>query len=180
MALLTNNKYELKISYDGQQTTKEFITELTPYYASIAQIRTTPIKTFVSDIADKEIMFKIYDNSKLAQQLSKEHDNDDWIGDEDIPYYVINYVITKTKYDIFLAQYLNIAKQNSRSIDLADFSVDSGEMDGLKDLLDDLEDEYKYWEDKLTGVGEASPVSVVKAEGSYPFENRSELATPSN
>jgi len=173
--LKENNKYKLQIRYKDYEKNITFYTKLKPLYASVYQVRSMPIKNFIKKVEDEEIRFQIYENSKLAERIAKDNDNE--FNKEDPPYYVMSYVIAKTKYDIFLNVYLDLASRSAKDIKLADFEVENGNMDSLKDLLEMLKDEVEEKEKKLKGLSKAKPKSVLKSEGDrdYSFEIRKEF-----
>jgi hypothetical protein len=174
MSLLNNNEYTLTIEYEGHQMSYDFLSKLSPLYSSVRQIRTNPVKKFVKDTDDEDILFQIYENSDMAERIAIDNDND-FTNESEIPYYVVKYVTAKTQYDMFLEVYLDLANTNAKSIDLADFSVSGGDLEGLEEILDMLEDELDKWKLKLKGQSKAKPVSAVKAEGTYPLRTRREF-----
>lgn len=168
--LYPNNEYILEVRYKSTVKRKEFISELDPLLCSIYQVRSTPIKHFISMIDDEEILVNIYENSRLVKKKVKEYNFD--FDKEDIPFIMTQYVIAKSKYDIFLSAYLDMMSSSSSKYRLADFAIEASDgINNLKDLLDLLKDDVEEWEEKMKG-GKAKGLSVMRAEGSYPFGER--------
>lgn len=174
MPLIENNEYKLKIVIKNKEYSFNFTTELNPFYASVKLVRYSVIKDLIEGIDDKDIMFQIYDNSVLAEEIAESRNNS--FDTEEPPFYVRKYVSEKTKYDLLFRVYLSLINKASHNTQLADFRTESKRPNQLKDLLDMLKSSYLEWEEQLKGLnnrGSAKPLSATKAGNSqYPLSER--------
>lgn len=174
MPLLNNNEYELKISYKNTEYKFNFITQLNPFYSSVQSIRFSMIKDMIENIDDKDIMFQIYENSVLANEIAASSNNS--FDEENPPFYVMKFVSEKSKYDLLFRVYLKLINKASHNTQLADFRTESRRPNQLKDLLDMLKSSYLEWEEQIRGLnnrGRAKPASATRAGSTqYPLGER--------
>ena len=170
--LLENNEYTFKINILGKEFKNEFLTEITPLYASIRNVKNSSIEAFIENISDKKIVSYLFDNSILADEIAESADTE---VDEDNILAARNFVASKTIYQLLYSIYLS--RTSAESISLGDFDIDNIDFERIKPVADNLKDDIEYWKDRLKGKsnrGHARPLHVKKDDGSYPLESRLE------
>lgn len=134
------------------------------YYSSIGDILDNKAVSVIAEsLSQREIAKKIYDNSVMAEFISKEYNsNIDW---EDVPLYVQRYVQTKTQYDILFEKFIELSS-NPTSKQLDKLSIEYGfSLNGILKVVDRLKLQYLKWEDYIKGKvkkGNAMPGVFIK------------------
>mgnify|MGYP000944434442 CR=1 FL=1 len=147
--LLHNNKYTLKISIPGQESTLEFTTKLHPFYASIEDVK-DDMQIFFQEISNRVVARRIHENSIYAKEITTLEFQDEFSP----PYAVVGYVRAKTRYDILLRAFMDFLKEDTQRIQLGDFGVgvDTNIWQDIKPILEEYKQEVKLWRDMLMGI----------------------------
>lgn len=170
-SLLENNEYIFTINIDGDRFKHKFFSIINPLFHTVKAVRNSDIEEYIESITDEKILYKLYDNSILAEEIAESSDNS--FDRSEAPLAARMFVLEKTKYKLLYSVYLG--NTSARSTSLGDFKVSASRFDEIKPVLEELKTEIKFWEDKLKGLhnrSHAKPVNVQKAEGTYGLSGR--------
>ncbi len=137
-----------------------------PMYANIDSIldKYKSVEILAKNMTQHELYSIIKANSEMVDFLVELRDLD--IDLNNPPKAVIEYTITKTRYDIVFDEYIKLSSRET-SKTLSDLSIEYG--NNIKDLLalaNKLKLEYEYWENQIKGniSGKAAPSTFIKGE----------------
>jgi methionine-rich copper-binding protein CopC len=173
-ALADNTKYTviLKGIQSGTETVDpymySFYSVLSPAYTTIADLkfRYPSVAEIIKDSNPIDILEIIRDNSQNAQWIAEQAGTSSDISWNPPDKYVVEYVKTKTRYDIVFDKYLQLAGDDSTKI-LADLQITyQTDIPALTTLAEQLKQEYLHWEDFLKGgtSGRATPKPFNRGE----------------
>lgn len=162
-----NHLYKVDIKLSGENYSFEFSSRYSPLYQKVKNIR-MDLLDVIDNVTDEQINYTIWQNSILANEMAENE------VDEDNPaFYVKQWVRYKTEIDIIYAIYLAISgKFGSVSKKLGAMTIDRKyRIPFLKDMLDELKDKLKPFEDKLMGVKVAGTPARKAGGNDYPIGN---------
>lgn len=180
MFLKFSHDYKIDIDIDGNTYTKEFTTIPDPIYVPFNMIENSGYYKMISDVEKHIIVYSLHENSVRAENIAKEYDNKWWDKDKDnekyeeMPYYVAEYVMLKTIYDLVKYNMYG-SNQQIESASLADFEFETRDMDGIEPVLDNLRERIDELLDLVKGLtnrGVAEPKTFVPGEKSDPYPLR--------
>lgn len=132
-------------------TLYSFYTKITPMYAKLADIQANyaSVSTLIKGMEAVDVLNIIKENSEMAEWIADQNGNT--INWDSPPKYAIEYVKTKTRYDIVFDKYIQLSSEATTK-ELGDLAIEYNM--SLKDLLtlaDKLRLAYEYWEGMLKG-----------------------------
>lgn len=170
--LMPNQTYALTFAQHGQEFSHSFQTIIDPLYSTIQIIR-NDLGDTVENITDQRLLFLMYQNSILAENIASEENMTLLNDSEKTPYMFKQYVRYQTEMDLMTAIHLYVSGNSGQATKIL------GEMEitrrlelgqGFKDTLADLKGKLRKWERILTGVAQISPVlSAVKGGTANPY-----------
>ena len=175
--ILDNSQYEIRLkdlkSLDGKAYLDDYkyrvVTEMTPAYCNISDVAML-VDTF--DVSESTILYYIREASKYADYISaggSSGTSSSITGSStEVTFPMKEFVKIKTTIDCLLKAYVNKAAGSGIKGRLGEISFENTEKyaTSINDLLDDLWDKLKKWEDALKGYeleGRAAPVYAIKA-----------------
>lgn len=182
-SLLPNQMYTMRFAYGEQVFSHSFNTVIDPLYSSISVIQ-NDLGEVISDVPDQRMLFLIYQNSILSQNIASEENLSLLESETKLPYVFKQYVRYRTELDLMSAMYLYLSgRTGSVSKILGELEitkrVDLGI--GFKDALNDLKMKLKKWEKLLTGSAARSPlVGAVRGGTNNPYPLTSPRMTNSD
>lgn len=172
--LLPNQTYKVRFIYDGQEFESSFQTVINPLYSTVRTIR-EDLGDITLNIPDSRLLYLIYQNSILSQNIASEENLALLESEEKTPFVFKQYVRYRTEMDIMTSIYLTLSgKQEKISKVLGEMEIEKrGEfkLNGIKDVLSDLKIKLKKAERALTGENASSPLRTAVKGGSdsYPL-----------
>lgn len=147
--LMPNQRYDVKLSYQDQEFSYSFWTELSPLFTSVPIIR-GDLGSVIDGIADSAIQFQIYQNSVLATQIAETPIN----PEEELPLYVKQYVRYRTELDLLNAMFFAIAgKSGSDKKILGQMEVTRYyKVEDVSKLIADIQNKLRGPETELRGL----------------------------
>lgn len=163
--LLENQLYTVTLTVRGQQKVVSFTSRYNPLFSTVRVIR-SDFRDLFSAYTDDDINRVIHDNSKLAIEIA----NPELDLNEEIPYYVRQYVRYKTELDLVTDLFLTLTSQSGQADkQLGDLRVmKQVQLPKLQDILKVLEQRLAAWEAQLVGM-KAPPTSAVRAGNTAPY-----------
>jgi hypothetical protein len=162
--LLKNQRYTLSFKYDEQVFEADFHTRLDPFYSTISRIK-NDLGDVTEDIEDKRIMYMVYENSILSQNIASDENVDLLELEDKTPYVFKQFVRYRTELDIMTAVYMSLSgRQGSVKKQLGELTIDRKRNLGttiIGPILQDLKDKLKEWEILLRGGSSSNVVSPV-------------------
>lgn len=165
--LKTINGVETTVHDDLPATMYSFYSKFSPAYATISEVSReySVIANLVKTMSPTDVLELIKSNSDMAEFIAEQAGNTsiDWTNP---PKYVIEYVKTKTRYDILFDKYLQISSDSSRKM-LGDLEIEyANNLSQMLALADRLREMYLYWENMLKGstTGKVTPKPFRKGE----------------
>jgi hypothetical protein len=145
-----------------------FYAGFAPFYSNVSSVKSSvAVSNILGDTRDIDISLKIYENSRLAEFIATEAEQDITVWATTLPMYVSEYVKYKTQYDIVFDKFIDLSSGPSMK-QMKDLMVQY--VYTLSDLLkmaDRLKLQYQYWEDYLRGhTGRGRAVAAVFQRGS--------------
>lgn len=131
-----------------------FYSKMSPMYSTVQAIQSkyTSVAEIIKGMDPLDVLEIIKDNSNLAKWIAEQAENTDNIDWDTPDRCVSEYVKTKTRYDILMDKYVQLAG-NGQSKNLGDLQITYNfSLSDLLDLIDKLKDEYLKWEEMLKGV----------------------------
>lgn len=177
--LFVNQKYTLNFKHGEQLFQSVFHTRMDPLYSSVETVR-NDLGDITSEILDERILYLIFQNSILSQNIASEENLALLESEEKTPYVFKQFVRYRTEMDILIAIYMLITgRQGSVTKTLGELKVDRRYVWGttiVDPIIADLKDKLKEWEKALRGsAAMVSPVvSAVRGGSSNPYP----LTTP--
>lgn len=172
--LFPTQKYTLTFKHGTQVFTSSFHTVIDPLYSTVQTIK-NDLGEIVSDIPDERILYLIFQNSILSQNIASEENLALLESEVKIPYVFKQFVRYRTEMDIIIAIYMLITgRQGSVTKTLGELKIDRRYTWGttiIEPILADLKEKLKEWEKLLRGSsGFVSPVATaVRAGASSPY-----------
>lgn len=174
--ILDNSQYEIRLkdlkSLDGKASLEDLnykvVTELTPAYCNISDVAILT-DTF-ADVPESMILYYIREASKYVDYIraggSSGTSSSSTTSDE-ITFPMREFVKIKATIDCLTKAYVNKAAGSGIKGKLGEISFENTEKyaTSLNDLLDDLWDQLKKWEDALKGYeleGRAQPQYAIR------------------
>ena len=181
MFLKFSHEYQIDITIDDNTFNKTITTAPDPLYVSFSGVRRSNFYELIQDLSEEKIMNTIHRNSLKAEEIVERYDNRWWDKGEkekqkyeELPRYVQEYVLIKTVYELFKFNVYGIDQQID-SASLADFEYETGDMDRIEPVIDNLREMLDELLDLLKGYekrGDAKPKSFVKGEKGDPYPLR--------
>lgn len=171
--LLENQKYTLTFRQEEQEFESVFYTKLNPFYSTIKTIR-ADLGNILDDVPDGRLIYLIFDNSILSQNIASEENLQLLESEEKTPYVFKQFVRYRTEMDLMTAVYLLLSgRQGSVSKILGELEIlhrnDFGSMD-ISKILKDLKMKLREWEKQLRGSSASSPLrGAVRGGTSNPY-----------
>lgn len=151
-----------------QPTMYSFYSKFSPLYATLADIQTTyaSVAMVIQNSDPVGILEIIRANSEMAKWIAVSNSNDSNINWNTPDKIVLEYVKSKTRYDLIFDRYLQESNEaSSKTLGDLEVSYDKSIVDLLK-LADKMKVTYEYWENMLKGStsGRSRPQPFVKGE----------------
>lgn len=184
VTLLENQKYVLSFKQGEQSFDSTFYTRLNPFYSTLKIIR-ADLGTVIDDVPDDRLVYLIFDNSILSQNIASEENLGLLESENKTPYVFKQFVRYRTELDLMMAVYLLLSgRQGSQSRILGELEIlsrsDFGSMD-IGKILGDLKMKLRQWEKLLRGSSVSSPVrGAVRGGSSSPYPLTSPRRTNSD
>lgn len=171
--LMPNQKYKLSFRYGDQVHETAFTTKIDPLY-STHEIIVNDLGPITSDILEERILFLIFQNSILSQNIASEENLQLLQSQDKIPYVFTQFVRYRTELDIMSAVYLELSgRQGIENKILGELTIMRRREFGMADLrtiLGDLKTKLKEWEKKLRGWDKISPLrGAVRGGSANPY-----------
>ena len=169
-----NYQYEIRFkdlqSSDGKSFLDDYrykvVTEMTPAYCNISDVAIL-VDTF--DVPESTILYYIREASKYADYISAggSSGTSSTSTNTEVTFPMKEFVKIKTTIDCLLKAYVNKAAGSGIKGRLGEISFENTEKyaTSINDLLDDLWDQLKGWQDAIRGYeleGRAAPVYAVR------------------
>lgn len=166
--LMYNQQYVLKVKVGNISDEIKFSSKYSPLYSTVKIIRQDLLE-IIDLIKDDDICFTIWENSLLANEISK-----DKIPEDKPSYAAKQFVRYKTEIDLIFAIYLAISgKAGSISKRLGNLTIEKTiKIPFLKDMLEELKNKLKEWEDMLRGMGKTGIKAKKAGKTNYPLPLR--------
>lgn len=171
-----NSQYEIRLkdikSLDGKASLDDLkykvVTELSPAYCNVSDVAVL-LDTFV-DVPESTILYYIREASKYVDyiQAGGSSGGGSTSTTSEVTFPMREFVKIKATIDCLLKAYVNKAAGSGIKGTLGEISFENTEKyaTSINDLLDDLWNRLKGWEDALKGYeleGRAAPVYAVRA-----------------
>ena len=165
--LKPNQKYELKLFYDGKEKTFSFNSLYSPFYTTAKVIR-GDLHEIAEELTDDRINFTIWQNSKEIA-VKYEETWDDLVKDKMAS--AKNWVRYKTEIDLINAVYINIASRaGSTQKTLGNMQVSkSVKIPYLDEMIKLIQRKLNAEENRLSGVGTVGKAMRKANKTDYPI-----------
>jgi len=178
MFLDFSHEYNVTITVNDNTFKRKFTTAPDPLYVSFEGVKRSNFYDLISQLSEDKIMYTIHRNSIKAEEIVERYDNKWWSRNKKeeekykkLPRYVQEYVLIKSVYELFKFNVYGIDQQID-SASLADFEYETGDMDRIEPVIDNLRELLDELLDLLKGLekrGDASPRSFVKGNKRNPY-----------
>lgn len=171
--LLPNQKYTLTFRYGDQVHETGFSTRIDPLYSTFETIN-FDLGEIADDIPMERILFLIFQNSILSQNIASEENLELLKTQAKTPYVFKQFVRYRTELDIMTAVYFALSgRQGIENKILGELTIMRRKEFGMADLrtiLADLKNKLREWERKLRGSDKVSPLrSAVRGGTANPY-----------
>lgn len=167
--LMENQLYTVTLNVSGETSTFSFTSRYTPLYSTVKLVKSEFNRMF-SVFSDDEINQLIQSNSILALEFA----NPAIDTQDDIPYYVKQYVRYKTQLDLITSLLIERSSQaGSSEKRLADLNiVKEYKTPELEGILKIIERRLAPWEAQLSGMKARPTGSIRSGNTEYPIGTR--------
>ena len=168
-----NQKYKLTFRYGDQVHETAFTTRIEPLYSTYEMI-VNDLGPITSDIPEERILFLIFQNSILSQNIASEENMQLLKSQAVTPFVFKQYVRYRTELDIMSAVYFELSgRQGIENKVLGELTIMRRREFGMADIrtiLGDLKAKLKEWDRKLRGWDKTSPLrGAVRGGSANPY-----------